>query len=66
MEHSITATGRVSTSLPSEILERVEAFAAEKKLNRSEAIGALIALGLRTQDPTRARREPMLPRYSFV
>jgi hypothetical protein len=63
MERSITATGRVSTSLQTEILTKVEAFAAETKLSLSEAIGALIALGLKAQDP---RREPALPRHSFA
>jgi hypothetical protein len=66
MERPITATGRVSTSLPTETLEKVEAFAAETKLNRSEAIGALIALGLKALDPMRSRREPTLPRHSFA
>ncbi len=70
MERSIIAAGtltaRVSTSLPTEMLEKVEAFAAETKLDRSEAIGALIALGLEAQDPTRSRREPTLPAYSFA
>jgi metal-responsive CopG/Arc/MetJ family transcriptional regulator len=63
MERSITPVGRVSTSLPSEMLEKVEAFAAETKLNRSQAIEALIALGLKAQPP---RREPTLPRHSFA
>jgi len=63
MERSITPTGRVSTLLPNEMLEKVEAFAAETKLNRSQALGALIALGLEAQAP---RREPTLPRYSFA
>ena len=66
MERSITPAGRVSTSLPTEMLEKVEAFAAETKLNRSEAIGTLIALGLEAQDPMRSRHEPTLPRYSFA
>jgi hypothetical protein len=60
MERSITLTGRVSTSLPNEMLEKVEAFAAETKLNRSQALGALIALGLKAQ------RKPTLPRHSFA
>jgi metal-responsive CopG/Arc/MetJ family transcriptional regulator len=66
MERSITPTGRVSTSLPTEMLEKVEAFAVETKLNRSEAIGALIAMGLQARDPMRSRREPTLPRHSFA
>ncbi len=66
MERSSTPTGRVSTSLPAEILKKVEAFAAETKLNRSAAIGALIALGLEAQDPMRSYREPTLPPYSFA
>ncbi len=63
MERSIPPTGRVSTSLPTEMLEKVEAFAAETKVNRSKAIGALIAVGLKAQ---RSRREPTLPRHSFA
>jgi metal-responsive CopG/Arc/MetJ family transcriptional regulator len=66
MERSITAAGRVSTSLPTEMLEKVEAFAAETKVNRSRAIGALIAAGLEAQDTIRSRREPTLPRHSFA
>jgi metal-responsive CopG/Arc/MetJ family transcriptional regulator len=66
MERSNTLTGRVSTSLPTEMLEKVEAFAVETKLNRSAAIGALIALGLEAHDPMRSRREPTLPSYSFA
>jgi metal-responsive CopG/Arc/MetJ family transcriptional regulator len=66
MERSITASGRVSTSLPAETLEKVKAFAAETKVNRSKAIGALIAAGLEAQDLMRSRREPTLPRHSFV
>jgi hypothetical protein len=61
MERSIPATGRVSTSLPIEMLNKVEAFAAETKLNRSAAIGALIALGLKA-----SRSELALPRHSFA
>lgn len=66
MERPITPAGRVSTSLPTKMLEKVEAFAAEAKLNRSEAIGAPIALGLEAGDPMHSRREPTLPRYSFA
>jgi hypothetical protein len=62
MERSITPTGRVSTSLPTKILKKVEAFAAETKLNRSAAIGALIALGLKA----RSMRELTLPPHSFA
>jgi hypothetical protein len=62
MERSITPTGRVSTSLPAKILKKVEAFAAESKLNRSAAIGALVALGLKA----RSMRGLTLPPHSFA
>jgi hypothetical protein len=66
MERSITAAGRVPTSLPIEMQMKVEAFAAETKLNCSDAIEALIALGLKAHDPLRSKREPALPLQSFA
>jgi hypothetical protein len=66
MERSITAAGRVPTSLPIEMQMKVEAFAAETKLNCSEAIEVLIALGLKAHDPLRSKREPALPLQSFA
>ena len=66
MGRSNTAAGRLPTSLPIEMQEKVEAFAAETKLNWSEAIAALIALGLKAHDPMRSRRAPALPRHSFA
>jgi hypothetical protein len=66
MERSITAAGRVLTSLPIEMQRKVEAFAAATKLNCSDAVEALIALGLKAHDPLRSRREPALPPQSFA
>jgi hypothetical protein len=66
MERSITPAGRAPTSLPIEMQRKVEAFAAKTKLNCSEAIEALIALGLEAHNALRSSREPALPLQSFA
>jgi hypothetical protein len=66
MRRSITTIGRVSASLPIEMLVQIKAFAAETKLSQSDALGALIALGLRAHGPMRSGRKAALPPHSFA
>jgi hypothetical protein len=54
----------VSARLPAGIRLKIEAFAAQHKLSRSDAISLLISQGLNAIKA--AAHEPALPRQAFV
>jgi metal-responsive CopG/Arc/MetJ family transcriptional regulator len=68
MGQSVKATGQqavVSARLPADLLKKIEAFAAQRNFNRSEAIGRLIALGINANPPYEAHLA-VLPQHAFA
>jgi hypothetical protein len=55
----------VSARLPADLLKKIEAFAAQRKFNRSEAIGHLVALGINANPPYEAHLA-VLPHHAFA
>jgi hypothetical protein len=54
----------VSARIPAEIRRKIETFAAQHELSRSDAISFLISQGLIATEA--ATHEPVLPLQSFV
>jgi hypothetical protein len=55
----------VSARLPAGLLKKIEAFAALRKFNRSEAIAHLVALGINANPPYEAHLA-VLPQHAFA
>jgi hypothetical protein len=55
----------VSARLPADLLKKIEAFATQKRFNRSEAIGYLVALGI-SANPSYEAHLAALPQYAFA
>jgi metal-responsive CopG/Arc/MetJ family transcriptional regulator len=55
----------VSVRLPADLLTKIEALAAQKKFNRSEAIEHLVALGIKANPPYEADLA-VLPQHAFA
>jgi hypothetical protein len=68
MGQSMKATGQhavVSARFPADLLKKIEAFAAQRKFNRSDAIGHLVALGINANPPYEAQLA-VLPQHAFA